>query len=370
MATSTFSSLPDEIHVSIAEHLDTHDLFNFCLTLKRVNERCVHVLYRHVDLWLHRHDGDGAPTDYHRMLDARKRQQQFVHTLLRHPEYGKHVRYFGGKLCVPSLDNYLSFGEHNISDEEFWGAMQSLTRIQCVDVGSRNCFASRVTVPTNQFPNHLFQSATSVRLVGHMQYGLAKAILNAINPGTLQHLCLDVVQDHKIGHFHRDYTDAVGMRGEDGQMIALGATAGLLTTLTGRCTALRTLILRRLGQFDDGYGWHTAAEDASCIEWASFIHSVQRTVEHFAFHQTMGEGSDSEFGDTGRPLRIMDERFARLVLPAIVSGNWPRLRMMEVGGVRSLNDEDGIAGLTTELHAALGADVEISVMVEEGRVGK
>lgn len=50
MGKLTFSTLPPEIHVGIAEHRGNSDLLNLCLTSKWVNERCLHVLYRHVDL--------------------------------------------------------------------------------------------------------------------------------------------------------------------------------------------------------------------------------------------------------------------------------------------------------------------------------
>lgn len=168
-----------------------------------------------------------------------------------------------------------------ISDEELRRAMHSLTHVQGVDIASKTDFDYRLPVPKNQLPNDFFQSATSVRLAGSMQYGLVKPILNAINPATLKHLCLDRVQDvFKIGPV------VPGDRGDDGRIIALGVTSGLLTTLTGRCTALRTLILRRAGQGHSIHRWHAAAEEASYIEWASFIPSVQGTVEKFKFEQS------------------------------------------------------------------------------------
>lgn len=264
MAPITFSALLAEIYVRIADHCENSDLINLCITSKLLNERCLRVLYHHVHLVF------GQPgLDYSRMLDAvRKRQQQFVFTLLRYPEYGKNVRFFKSTLCISSLNHRHSLGEDMISDEELWRAMHSLTHVQGVDIASRTDFNYRLPVPKNKLPNGLFQSATSVRLAGSMQYGLARSILNAINPATLKHLCLDRVQDvFDIGPV------VPGDRGDDGRTIALGVTSGLLTTLTGRCTALRTLILRRVGQGHSIHRWHAAAEEASYIEWASF-HSL------------------------------------------------------------------------------------------------
>lgn len=60
---------------------------------------------------------------------------------------------------------------------------------------------------------------------------------------------------------------------------------GFLTTLTDHCTGLRTLVLSRIGHARENMIWDTAAEEASYVEWASFIRSVQGTVEKLAFEQ-------------------------------------------------------------------------------------
>lgn len=374
MAKTTFSMLPAEIHASIAEHCEKWDLVNLCKTSKWLNERCSRVLYRHVDLRFSRNRIHKKPSrhlllyrsenieGYYKCYDINK-QRQFIRTLLTNLEYGKHVRSLKGSLAIPSLNNTPHIGRDKISDEQFWCTMLSLTHVQSLEIGSINSFANRIMAPTKQFPSSLFQSTTSVRLAGHMQYGLAKTILTAINPTTLEHLCLDMVQDHKIGHFHRDYVP--GDRGEDGQMIAVGATSGLLRTMTGRCTALRTLILRRIGQIqrDDVRGWHTAAEEASYTEWTSFIRSVQGTVENFKFDQAAVSQLEPESRRGLGLVRIMDERFQRLMLPAIVSGNWPCLTNIELRGVRYPIRLGGIYALKKELRVVLGRNVEI--LVEE-----
>lgn len=337
-----------------------------------MNERCLHVLYRHVNLRfnlcdLRKMDYSGYSPLSRRVLKVQlNRQHQFVRTMLDHPDYGKHVRYFKGKLCPPSFDDWYN---GMISEEELWRGLQLLTHVQSVDVISDENYGSGLIVPTKQFPNGLFQSATSVSLVGYMPYGLAKSILNAINPATLKHLCLGFVQEMKI--LERRDTNMPGERDEDGRILALGATSGLLTELTGQCIALRTLILRRIGQSQDGQHrmWHTAAEEASYLEWASFIRSVQGTLKNFMFEQagkTISQGlDDSNFTDEARPNRIMDERFRRLLLPAIVSGTWPCLAVMKLRGARGSNGQK--ATLITELKAVLGGNVKI--VVEEMVLG-
>lgn len=354
MAKYTFSNLPVEIQVNIAEHCEKTGLINLCLTSKLVSERCLHVLYRHVDLRSDRCVGT-VTEEWDQILDALNKQKRFIRTLLSHPEYGKHVRSLKDMLYIPMSDDIFSLGS-DVSDEECWRVMQSLTHVQSVDVGSRNRFAACTMVLANELPNSLFQSATSVRLLGPMQYGLAKSILNAINPAALQHLCLDFVRDKDIGHSQGQYVP--GNTYEDGRLLSVGATSGLLTTLTGRCTTLRTLELRRVGQVQNGPGWPVAAEEASYIEWASFIRSVQGTLEKFTFEQARKISRPTGFHPK---FRIMDERFLRLVLPAIVAGEWPCLTFIELRGVRASNDRYSADALTTEIKAAVGEKTKIVI---------
>lgn len=190
MAATPFISLPAEILVSIAKLCKNDDLINLCLTSKLVKERCLPVLYRHVVLQYNPKGlGICSYQDCLQMMaDLRKRQQRFVHTLLSHPEYGKHVRSLEGMLCILRLDDWQHFGAIRISEEDFWRALLSMTVIQCVDISSRFFFNDCMSVLVKQPPVNLFQSATSGRLVGLMQYRLAKLTLDGINPATLKHL--------------------------------------------------------------------------------------------------------------------------------------------------------------------------------------
>ncbi|MCJ1470789.1 hypothetical protein MMC07_009436 [Pseudocyphellaria aurata] len=357
MSTFTFASLPPEILVIIAGLCKGNDLLNLCKTSKLVNETCSHLIFRSVDLRLDRlllgHH------DFRQIFNVqRNSQQQFLHALLRHPANGMHVRVLKAKIA-PHLDPCYSKGDDNIPEVEFWRALQSLTRVQCVDW---DYFVNPNTQPTTPIPNALFQSATSVRLVGQVHYGLVKSILNSLNPATLKHLCLIMVED--FTHLN-DRVSTSGDGSEDEQKSALFASSGLLTNLKGRCTALRNLVLRRVGQSPRSQrkvcpAWRSAAEEASYFEWASFIHSVQETVEKFTFEQS-GFNSIMDYTLGIRSSRAIDERFRRIVLPAIVTGTWPCLKIMELRGVR---DADGVGGpntLETTLRAVLGEDVRLSV---------
>ncbi|MCJ1467510.1 hypothetical protein MMC07_006135 [Pseudocyphellaria aurata] len=348
-----FTSLPAELHVHIAQSLGNNDLINLCLTSHLVKARCHHVLYHHVDLDRHQ-PGLEFTSEQQTVLvrDSFKRQKRLVDTLLSHPEYAKYVRSFKGTLCTNAdIVNY-SPGEEKYPAGKLWSAMQSLTCVRHVEVGSRNGVTTQGLMgPPQQIPSHMFESATSVKLVGRMECGLAKSILLAVNPARLTYLCLDWVENNQIGQ--NELQPMPGDRGDDGQVIARDAASGLLTTLTGRCTALRTLILRRMAQYRyTPKQWHEAAEEASYTEWASFIHSVRGTLETLVF----GHAANSLFKRAlqDRPCTIMDKRFERLVLPTIVSGIWPCLTTIEIQGVKSLDGQDGKSKLETELKAVRG----------------
>lgn len=187
-----------------------------------------------------------------------------------------------------------------------------------------------------------------------MQYGLAKSILDAIDPATLECLCLDMVQDRKTTNRY-DCT-VPGEMAEDGRIIAIGILSDLLTTLICWCTALRTLTLRRIGESGSGSGWHAGADEASYTAWASSTCCVRGTVQKFTFEHwpqkchPMPPASEN-----------IDRRFRRIVLPTIVSGNWPCLTNMEVGGVAGSHDQEKNE-LITELRAVLGGDVMIVLL--------
>lgn len=344
----SISTLPAEIHASIAKYVGKQDLRNLCISSKRMKEIFLYILYSHVNL----------PSDLLNTVYVPKRQRQFFHTLMSRPEYGHHVRYLTGELFIPRFDDCQSVGEDVISVEEFWRVMQSLRRLQTLDIATALFYANRSKVPTKQFPNGFFRFLTSVRLVGHMQYGLAKSILNAIDPAALKDLCLDMVLDPEVRHPRGEIIP--GDRGEDGRTIALGAMSGLLTTLTGRCTALRSLVLRREGQVHKDFCWHTAAENESYVEWASFIHSVRGTVATIMFEQ-IGEWQIKHRRGYNPPPSeiIMYERFRQLILPTIVSGDWRCLTAIELRGVRYLGEK---VALKEELEAVLGRNTNIVVV--------
>ncbi|MCJ1462934.1 hypothetical protein MMC07_001538 [Pseudocyphellaria aurata] len=150
-------------------------------------------------------------------------------------------------------------------------------------------------------------------------------------------------------------------RAENGRVIAHSAMSGLLTTLTGRCTALQTLTLRRIGQNHAGFHWHTAAEENSYTEWALFIRSVQGTVEKLVFEQAEVMINGMKYYFERLRFRAMDERFERLVLPTLVSGKWPGLTSVQLQGVRGSKRQSGTAGVAAKLEVFYGGNTTVVV---------
>ncbi|MCJ1429789.1 hypothetical protein MMC29_007704 [Sticta canariensis] len=353
MVTITFSSLPAEIHDGIASYCGTNDLKSLCLTSKWMNEIVFRALYRYVDLQV---DSDNVKLRFG-IISPRRAQQQFVHTLLSHPEYGKEVRSLKTSGYIPIFQN----GRKDMrAEENFWRAMLSLTHVQSVDLNSKPAMSDDGTITATQIdnmPRQLFRSVTSIKLAGMMPYGPARSILSTINPATLKYLFLDRVD----GYSTEKDENGREKRREDRTYIYKLVSPGLLTTLTGRCTALQTLILRRVGHFRQIQSFDKAVEEASYTECASFIRSVQAIVKEFTFDHFENEPSDMENKIGDLPFRVMDERFLRLVLPTIVSSNWPCLTMMQLRGIRTLNGQDGKVALTMQLEAILGRDAKIVV---------
>lgn len=181
-----------------------------------------------------------------------------------------------GSLWRPESDLCHVLGHNALSDEEWWRAMRALSHVRRLQIGHGSDLANRTGEPLTRIPNQLFQSAISVKHIGRMRYNPTKSILSAVNPATLSCLDLDMVQDHDVGMFRQGNVPGDGLGG--GRIVTHGATSGLLSMLTGHCTALRTLTLRRIGQKQEVTVWRSGAEEASYPQWASFIYPVKGTV--------------------------------------------------------------------------------------------
>lgn len=213
-----------------------------------------------------------------------------------------------------------------ISFADFWRGMQLLMCVKDLELASESDYD--LTPIPKQFTNQLFQSATSVRLMGHMQYGLAASILHAINPATLTHLCLDMLQqsikDRPRGDFH------LINRARDKQTKLLGVIPGLLRPLIGRCTALRTLVFRAPPRYvGPQFSSRAAFDEAYWAELASFIHCVRGTLKKFKFYHAGDWSRRGRYIHFSAAYRTMDALFRMMILPVLCSGNWPCLDTIE-----------------------------------------
>ncbi|MCJ1469133.1 hypothetical protein MMC07_007766 [Pseudocyphellaria aurata] len=351
MATSTFSSLPPEMQIKVAEYCESGDLFNLCLSSKLMFKILLHVLYRHIDFI-----GPSGPMLSYQWANCyRRKQLQFLRTVLNHPQYGQHVRSFKGELNPPSARRVKG---DKLTAAEFWSGLQLLTRVKDVEVA--NYISAEPTAISQLAPAQLFRTATAVTLMGHMPHDLSMLILHTINPELLTYLCLDM---EKQKNYDRPPNSSYLTNSTNQHPLFLGSTPGLVTPLIGRCIALKTLVIRVARRYmDKPSSSRGAAEEASWMEWAMFIQSVQGTVEKLVFDRAKVWSCGERMPPTPA-WELVEHKFRRVILPIIRAGYWPCLKFIETleiyhdvmilvilggGKVQLVNKKhhlDGIAGL-------------------------
>ncbi|MCJ1469769.1 hypothetical protein MMC07_008411 [Pseudocyphellaria aurata] len=262
-----------------------------------------------------------------RMKEGLLEEWMFAWTLRQRPEYAKHVRSYKGKLRD-------SFAVDSNLEETLWDALKTLTHVQHFEVD----FRRHNTISDSKIPRGLFPPATSLALIGHVEINIDRSFLTAVDPAILTRLCFTML------HYHNC---------QDRQRIRYGATAGLISSLTGRCSALRTLTLRRRHQADnnDNTAWWLAAENNSYMECASFLCSVQSILQEFTFEQALRCPQDAEIDFESR--RMIDIRFRHL---NSFHDRRPNLAAITLHGVRSPDsEEDPDTEAVRILRAVLGA---------------
>lgn len=391
--------LPQDIFLEILDICAAHKgaLYNLSLTSKFIQNTCLPLLYRDVDLSTHNRgrlveeegaccwevwadaDGDYVPDN------ARLRQYSFLRTLTAHPEYGAFVRSFAWTLIWTGSP----YDTSELDDIEFaiWDVFSSLTNVRDLDLASLHYNDRERFIRQN--PRQLFSSAVRVRLLGWMHYGLVMSILYSVDPSKLEHLALDNLQDEgqyadgsriwsDDPKYVRDHTETLNPDGSRG-FVFPGPMRYILKPLEGRYTALKSLLLRKAGQEqisgeDDVVLWSPDIDDAVYSEWASFLSSVEPTLEVFIFEHTRAP----KWGGSGRcgrsrwrprqRIRPMDERFRRLFLSVLLAGSWPRLQRMEIRGVGRWEDVPSLDEETkVRLREAVGSRALLILEEEESR---
>ena len=125
-----------------------------------------------------------------------------------------------------------------------------------------------------------------------------------------------------------------------------GLLTGLLEPLTGPCTGLRTLTLRKVG--------YRNIEECDCvedflrslnafgllIEWSSFIESVVRDSGRNQIRTRSAAGRSSRSASSCSSRSNYGHGFRFTVFLVLLAGPWPRLKVMKVRGVRSWVGQD------------------------------
>ncbi|CAF9905941.1 MAG: hypothetical protein ALECFALPRED_001915 [Alectoria fallacina] len=373
VASTCFSSLSEDVLFIVAEHCDAQDLLNLCLASKAMKKASVPHIYRHVDLSTHNRGlvicyGYEQPADFvpyarfgpqHEHSDSVKctsipvnmipRQETFIKTLMNRKEYRKYVRVLIWTF-LPPTGHWRSFST-DVAKPAFWDLMRCLENIRRFDLADLSKNWSTMSPRASLLQGQYFPNASSIRLLGVMEPVIAASILSTIDPTKLARLTLDNVQCCGKAPYGTVFAPAPRLRPStkaalpeyrkwwsvNSGFVWPGLMRGLLKPLTGRCTGLKSLTLRKVGDrnVEECDVLRRMNECSLLAEWSSFIESVSGTLEEFQFEQ--GPRQEFQFGVRGgvHPVRTMDRLFGSIVFPVLLAGPWPCLKVMEVRGVRS-----------------------------------
>ena len=402
---TTFSELPADVHIAIAEACTWEDLSNLCSITRWMHKSCVHVLYREVDLSVHNKGivdmqinnetvqfwSDNSDCNIHHEA-LKKKQTTFLETLTRHPEFAVHIHKLSWSMFV-SRDS-----EETLTTT--WKVFNMMTNLRHIDIAGVQD-AHFLYFHKDSMPSTLFASVTSASLGGIMARPLPQLILKSLSLSNLQHLTINNLQES--GEFGWDTDPGTYDTDRTTPPVKIRqpprATLGLLAKLTGKCTALKTLTLRKVAKgvehpFDNTL---FKSEDQVYPELAAFIKSLGPTLEKLTFeqgppafaqkpadadhckdHATNWDGvgqhnraiilSEQEaakaMGEwaprSGGSYRPMDLAFAMTILPAIVETEWHFLKEVRVLGVGAWDAH--WTGLAADVLLRLGPDVSVSVL--------
>ena len=368
-SATLLSNLPSDILFTIAEHCGRQDLLRFCLASKRTMQASIPHIYRQVDLsthnrgvvvcsWIERAKSAPGPRPEHSdsirctniPVNMVPRQWVFIDTMMDRKEYRKYVRVLIWTFLPPTGRGR----ELCIEKQTFWDLMRCLENVRSFDLADLSKVWDSEYPRPSLLEGRYFPNASSVRLVGVMEPVIAASILSTIDPSKLVSLELHNVQccgKTSIGTTmpstpnmppSRQSVAAIMPRymewmSRDSGVVWPGLMRGLLSPLNGRCTGLKSLTLRKVGDRNtresDVVRWMN--ECNIMFEWAAFIESVSGTLEEFIFDQGPRDEAQYRVGSPVNPVRLMDRLFGGIIFPALLAGPWPRLKRMELRGVRS-----------------------------------
>ena len=315
---------------------------------------CLPVLYYSVDISYHNdnrewpilYPGTKVTSDNpERLSDAEdlklyRRQQVFVSTVNANPVYGSHVHRFAW--------TYGSWGfpDNRLNETSTWKAFNSLKHVKSLD------FCSTAIVRELNSPPPLFHSATEIRLSGQMSQTMVSSLLHSSDLSKLTFLELNNLQD--FGQIRKgkclpltsevETPRETRYRDQKPKNRHPGPMRDHLYYIQGRCTALKHLALRSVGQdykldWFEGFGSDVHDEERY-TEWANFIDSVKHTLRVLELEQGL---PPDKLGPPGcrrgcrellqRDGRPMDVRFMKYIMPTLLRGPWPHLENMTIKGL-------------------------------------
>lgn len=364
MPFTLFSKLPSELRDEVLRNCATGDQLaygephvaveNALLTLiartcKSAHEESIPIIYSHVDISLHNDSGLFPDAHFSQVLadsphrfdfetqeKCDERQQMFFDAIKRHPNYGRYVF----KLVWTFISHWEAEDEERQTTEApMWETFKILHNVRHLDFGSLACIRERIAPPSLLFPR-----VTHLRLSGQMTFALVRAFIDALDPRQLISLECDNLQDFGQDQDGQDLDRSSDLscllesRDSLGNGIRHpGVMRGHLQRLEGKCSNLCHLSLRSVGQDNErDCKWSPALDIARYGEWASFIQSVQSTLETLVIEQGLEIENTNIYTCRTPPSQIgkpMDDRLVKYLLPTLCNGNWLRLKQLKVLGI-------------------------------------
>ncbi|KAI9812206.1 MAG: hypothetical protein M1827_004872 [Pycnora praestabilis] len=313
---------------------------------------CIPVIYNEVDLSSHDDEGEWPSLyagvfvcsdnpqrvtyDMDQVLG--QKQQAFIDTLIRRPDYAKYIKSFKW-----TYKTWREVDDHE-GEAPMWKAFQAINNVEKVD------FASLAYEREIDAPPPLFSSASSIRLSGLASYAMVRSVLHSVDPSRIVSLDLNNLQD--FGQIEegedlpsmRDLSTMTESEYADGtpKLRHPGPLRGHLRHMNGKCTNLKNLCLRSVGQdYAPLPMWSAQKDEERYAEWAAFIGSVKTTLETLLFQQD-SQAEDPTPNPCGtivnrlpmqRKGRPMDQRFMNHILPVLITGPWPVLQSVIIQGI-------------------------------------
>ncbi|MCJ1478042.1 hypothetical protein MMC13_006717 [Lambiella insularis] len=388
MSFTSFLELLPEIQQMVASSCCSQsDISNLCQTSKKLRRLFTPVLYRHVDLSLHTRvtyhadsNLSSGPPYNNSHTQLQYQQVMFLNTLDEPGNnYQNLIRSLRWTVILPmawrtAACEYACY---------MWMRLAPLMHLvngqNRVDSSHEDRFGKDFfkDVKLADIPGGFYVDSTALALTGHIDICFSTIFLDSVDYSRLVHLCLDTVQDInelRSGPLLDDgnlsnYPKVTPLKVERLPSIRLpGIMREMLVYLTGRCTTLRSLTLKKVGLCFVPPVRHYPKHRME-VEFyeaaAAFLSSVKPTLRYLHYDQGLGPWAklrDMEESAEEDTVRLADVSFLHHIFPVLAYGEWPCLEVVEikgcgfVDGVRVMDDEK-----VSELHHGLGETVKIVI---------